>query len=135
MGVVYPSAPSVNPVPPPPRQLYTIAGGRGRQLNDETRAVYDAGGPAKPAPAKAASGPYVKAPVSVLTDRRLSERARVLYLLLLDHHGARGCFPGRALLAEEVGTSTDGIDRAMSMSGCSSACWGSRSSSSPTGRP
>lgn len=108
MGSSYPIPAPVNDGPSNLRHLYPVPRHR---ISDESRAVYDAGGP-KRAPARA-SEPYVKAPLSVVTDGSLSPWARLLYLLLLDHRGPRGCIPGRDTLARELDTSERTVDRAL----------------------
>lgn len=65
-------------------------------------------------PDPAPQAPFVKFRVDVLTDGSLSASARIVYALLVHHHSKeRGCFPGRDLLADELGASIPTVDRVL----------------------
>ncbi len=59
-------------------------------------------------------GGFAQLPRAILKARRLSDRAKVVYALLLDYAWQQGsCFPGQKRLAEDLDTTERTIQRAL----------------------
>lgn len=94
---------SVLSTSPEPRQVPHL-----RLIRDEESPPYDGD------PPTVRHERFVKLPPDVLADATLSQRARLLYALLVMHHNAeRGCFPSRKTLVKELGGSLPSLDRAL----------------------
>ena len=81
-----------------------------RLLRDEESPPYDAAPEPTPRPKR---GGFVKASSAVLFNGKLSPWSRLVYFALQSHQGERGIFPRQDVLAGELGTSVDTIQRSL----------------------